>query len=169
HPPTIATSAISPGVLAPASGPAGACTRESSDSPMPRIRITVRSFSILRRLAIINTCLAGLRNAASSASSSPLSLRRDQDHRGLARSVGEPDPEPFREEPRLVCGRRAPEHAQRAANAVRLNEQLDAAVARAGHCVVFDIVLGIDPVVADAHELRLAALDGALRGADDHA
>ena len=69
--PAIATSAISPGVFAPASGPAGACRRASCASSIPRIFITARSLSAFRRLAIMSTCLAGLRKAASRASSSP--------------------------------------------------------------------------------------------------
>ena len=120
-------------------------------------RITSRSFSALRRLAIISTCAAGLRKRALERVLVALSLRRDQHDRRLVRRIGEPD---ARAAPRGSAPRRRPACSPSTHSALRgavgLDEELDRAVAGARHRVLLDILFGLDPVVADAHELRLA-------------
>ena len=96
-----------------------------------------------------------------------LPLRRDQHDRRFVGRLDNAHPDSRGKEARLVRRGRITEHAQRAFAAVWLNEQLDGAVACARHRVLLDVGLGLDPIVRDAHESRLAAADRFLRGADD--
>ena len=163
--PTIATSAISPGVLAPASGPAGACNRASADSSMPR--------SAHRRRAAHRPC-AGWRSSEHARAGLaqrrlPAPPRRPRPGSRRARSARSAGcrasrmRKPLGQEARLVGGRGSAQHAQaRRAGAAGLDEELDRAVARAAtwraaRCPSS----GIGLLVADAHELRQAARHGA--------
>jgi hypothetical protein len=106
------------------------------------------------------TCFAGLRRRLRRVFIA-LTLCRDQnDGRFSGVSVS------------LICSRFARNRASSAgvfpsthsaAAAIRLDEEPTLPLL-AGHRVVLHILFGVDSFVADAHELRLTALDGVLRG-----
>ena len=165
--PTIATRAISPGVFAPASGPGrGREPREARlvdaahahDVAQPVRLAPARDHEHVR---------AGLFNARSSASSSPWpwvatsttgASSGDSASRIRRRSA--------RKRASSAAGVLA-EHAERAARAVGLDEELDRAVARAGHRVLLDIRFGLNPSLEMRTSLGSPCAIALLRRADD--
>ena len=92
----------------------------------------------------MSTCRGGTAQGGLQGFLITLTLGGDQNDGRVGRAFGEPDPQALREEPRLVRRGRAPEHAQRAAKTVGLDEEFDTAVAGARHRVVLDVFLCVD-------------------------